>query len=286
LVGGSDRSAADEARQARHRAAAGDKYMIRAYRASGFGTLSKVLWVQGFPEQAVRAGQDALDEARALDNPMMLCSALGHAACPIAVANGDLDAADRLVTHLLDSSTKNSLPAWNAQGLCLKGELLLARGDSAGLPLLQSSVDCLRDAKFAFLYVIHLGALAQGLGVAGRTAEARLVIDEALEWSDRKEERRCMAELLRIKGELLRLNGSSGADGMPEDCFLQVLDWARRQEALSWELRVAISLARLWCEQNRIAEARGLLLAVHDRFTEGFDTADLRTARALIGELS
>jgi predicted ATPase len=128
--------------------------------------------------------------------------------------------------------------------------------------------------------------MAEGLGAAGELAEARAAIDEALERTDRNEERWCMPELLRIKGEILRSDGSPDADNMAEDAFQQALDWARQQETLSWELRAATSLAKLWRHNGKAVEAQALLSAVYDRFTEGFETADLRTARALIEELA
>jgi predicted ATPase len=94
-----------------------------------------------------------------------------------------------------------------------------------------------------------------------------------------------MSELLRIKGELLLLQGAQDAALTAEGHFQQALDWARRQGALSWELRAAISLARLLRDQRRSADALALLQPVYDRFTEGFDTADLKTAKALLDNL-
>ena len=94
-----------------------------------------------------------------------------------------------------------------------------------------------------------------------------------------------MPEVLRIKGELLLLqNGSNAA--VAEDSFLRSLDWARRQGALSWELRTAMSLARLQRDQGCRREALDLLASVHGRFTEGFGTADLQAARLLLDELT
>jgi predicted ATPase len=90
-----------------------------------------------------------------------------------------------------------------------------------------------------------------------------------------------IAELLRMKGELLPLQGPVGV-AAAEDLFRQALDWARRQGALSWELRAATSLARLLRDQGRSADARGLLQPEYDRFIEGFDTTDLKAARALL----
>ena len=101
----------------------------------------------------------------------------------------------------------------------------------------------------------------------------------------RKTKRWCVAELLRIKGELILREGTAQAATTAEQYFLQSLDWARRQGALSWELRTSTSLARLQHGQGRIAEARSLLQSVYDRFSEGFETADLKTAKAYLNSL-
>jgi predicted ATPase len=94
-----------------------------------------------------------------------------------------------------------------------------------------------------------------------------------------------MTELLRVKGELLLLQCAPDAELTAEDHFQQALDWSRRQKALSWELRSATSLARLWHQQHRTSQARELLAPVYRRFTEGFGTADLATAKALLESL-
>jgi predicted ATPase len=110
-------------------------------------------------------------------------------------------------------------------------------------------------------------------------------IEEAIARSLRSGQLWSLADLLRIKGALILGEGARGAAAVAEDHFLQGLDLARRQGARSWELRCATSLARLWCDQARSKEARELLAAVYDRFTEGYATADLRTAKALLEEL-
>jgi predicted ATPase len=117
-------------------------------------------------------------------------------------------------------------------------------------------------------------------GRAGQIADGLVMIEEANARSERTEECWPIAELLRVKGELLLLQGAPGAAAVAEDHFRQALDWARRQGALSWELPAAASLARLLRDQGRSADAVALLQPVYDRFTEGFDTADLKAARA------
>jgi predicted ATPase len=164
--------------------------------------------------------------------------------------------------------------------------LFIKRGDAVnGLALLRTAQGELRETGFVALYTEILRALAETLAGAGEVAEGLVTIDEALARSGRDEERWCVAELLRIKGELLLLQAGPNATAAAEDHFRQALDWARRQGALFWELRAATSLARLWRNRGRNKEARELLALIYARFTEGFETADLRAAKALIDDL-
>ena len=251
----------------------------------GRALLSNILWLQGFPDQAIRTAQNTIEDARAADHALSLCSALVHAACPIALYVGDLVEAERLLAMLFDHVAKHGLAFWNAYGLCLQGMLLLKRGDANGLRILRGALDDLRGMGWGTRYSAYLGRLAHGFGAAGQVSEARAAIEEALEWSERHEERWYTAELLRIKGELLGLQGTAPAVEAAEDEYLKALEWARRQGALSWELRAATSLAQLWHQHGRTREADELLSPLYGRFTEGFETNDLRTARALIDSL-
>ncbi len=246
--------------------------------------LSMILWITGFPDQAVDNAKATLDEVRATGNAALLVNVLGRASCPICLYTGNLTEAEHCIEMFLDCSLKHALGNSHAAGLCFKGMLLVERGDHTGLAILQAALHRLRESRFTDNLLRGLCVLAQGLGAAGQTVEARRAIDEALELSDRNEERWCLPELLRIKGELLLLDRSESPAGA-EECFLEALAEARRQEALSWELRAATSLARLWYANGKIAEAHDQLAAVYSRFTEGFETLDLRTARALVEEL-
>ena len=132
---------------------------------------------------------------------------------------------------------------------------------------------------FAFL-------ISTASGRAGQIADGFPAVEEAIVRSELTEERWLIAELLRVKGEVHLSRGAPEAAAKAEGCFRQALDWAAQQGALSWELRAAMSLARLWRDQARSKEAHQLLAPVYDRFTEGYSTADLRAARSLIEELS
>jgi len=124
------------------------------------------------------------------------------------------------------------------------------------------------------------------LGRAGQYADGLAAIEEAIACSERTEEHWAMGELVRVKGELLLLQGGPGAAAAAEDHFRQALDWARRQGALSWELRAATSLARLLRDRDRIGEARDLLASIYEPSTEGFGAADLQAGKKLPDELA
>jgi predicted ATPase len=130
-----------------------------------------------------------------------------------------------------------------------------------------------------------LALLAEAYGHVGQTAEGLHLLAEALGLVDTRGDRWCEAELYRLKGDLL-LTLSPPHQTEAEACLHQALAAARRQQAKSWELRAAMSLSRLWQQQGKCQEAHDLLAPLYGWFTEGFDTADLREAKALLEELS
>jgi predicted ATPase/DNA-binding winged helix-turn-helix (wHTH) protein len=249
--------------------------------------LARVLWLQGFPDQATRAAHSTVEAAHAANHTISMCLALAHAACPIALLTGDLAAAEHYSTMLLDHSTRQALALWRAYSRSFQGVLVIQRGDViAGLRLLRGGFDEIGKAGGTHIFRLIVFLMAEALGHARQNAEGLAAIEEAISRSERTEEHWTMAESMRTKGELLLLQGAPGAAAAAEDHFRQALDWARRQGALSWELRAATSLARLLQNQDRPADAIACLQPVYDRFTEGFGTADLITAKQLIHELS
>jgi predicted ATPase/DNA-binding winged helix-turn-helix (wHTH) protein len=245
--------------------------------------LARILWLQGFPDQAWRTAQSTVDDASALNNPVSLCFTLAEAGCPVALFIGDLATAERCIATLLDSSAAHALPIWQSWGHRFYGTLLIWNGDlERGLGLLRTSLERPPEASFQPRFTWFLGQLAEGFGRAGQIAQGLATIDEALARSERNQDRWCLAELVRIKGVLLAEREPPNA----EDHFARSLDWARQQRALSWELRTATSLARLLHGQRRTADARTLLGSIYSRFTEGFATSDLREARTLLERLA
>jgi len=256
-------------------------------RVAGEIILALILWLQGFPDQAMATVQRTIERARANAHANSLCYTLARAACPVALWVGDLAAAQRYVSMLLDHSTKLAMAVWQAEGRCFKGMLLIKSGrDDTGLRLLRTGLDELRETGSVLSDSAFLCALAEGLAGIGRVAQGLAAVEEALVRSESSEGRWCIAELLRVKGELTLLENAAGATAAAEAHFRQAIDWARRQGALSWELRVATSLARMWRNQGRSKEAHELLAPVYDRFTEGFETADLKATKALLDELA
>jgi predicted ATPase len=249
--------------------------------------LARVLCVQGIVDEAVSHVRASIEEAQAMDHKHTTCEVLRLAACPIAMMTGDIAAAEEAVVTLSGLATMLNTPFWQMGGRCLEGKLLIARGElTAGTTLLRRTLDRWHIVGWAVWHPEFLGALAEGMAQLGQFTEALSVVDRALASADRGGERWYVAELLRIKGELLLRDASDQSVAAAEDCFDQALDVARQHGALLWELRAALSLARLRVMQDRQGDARQLLAPVYDRFTKGGETSDSRNARAVLESLS
>jgi predicted ATPase/DNA-binding winged helix-turn-helix (wHTH) protein len=248
---------------------------------------AKTLWPQGFPEQAMDEARGVVDEAISIGHAMSLALTLAQGACPVALLSGDLVAAQHFIDLLLKHTVEHALELWHDWAVCFSAMLVIAKGKTEeGLESLRKTLDGLPQGAFFLHYAGMRATLAEVLGKVGSISSGRRTIDEALMRSERHGERWYVAEFLRIKGELLRSEGTPKARAEAEEQFRRSLEWAREQEALSWELRTSISLARLYQGQGQVTEARSALVPVYSRFKEGFQTADLRAADALIKELS
>ena len=247
-----------------------------------------ILWLQGLPDQAIRVASNAVKDARTANQAFTLCYALAVGACPIAFLTGDLSATEKYMRMLADQSTRYSLALWSAVCRAYQGLLLVTQGDvAAGSALLQSGLDDAGvGAGLAVRLITCLLWSTEPSGRTGQVADELSALEDTIDRSKATEEYWAIAEFLRVKGELLRMQDAPGAAAMAEEQFRQALDWARRQGALTWELRAATSFARLLHEQGQSEDAEALLQPVYDRFTEGFETADLRTARALLDSVT
>jgi predicted ATPase len=238
-------------------------------------------------DQAVHQAQASLEEVQPTDPKLIRCRVLHYAVYPIALLTGDFVAAERAVAMLSDLANSLNAAFWTIVGRCLEGQLLIKRGEfGTGSVLLRAALDTCTQTGWTISYPEFMGVLAEGLAGLGQVTEALAAVDQALARAERGGEQWYVAELLRIKGEVLIRNPSDRSISAAEGCFLGALEVARQHDALSWELRTATSLARLRRGQGRTCEARDLLAPVYGRFTEGFGTADLQTAKRLLEQLS
>ena len=249
-------------------------------------TLARVLWLQGFTEQASRTAAAAVDEARATEQPISLCFALAEAACPIAVFTGDFATADYYVETLLTKSAEYALSVFHARGLGAKGMLSAKSGDPAtGLRSIRAVLRDLNKTGY-HAYPMLLGSLAEALGAVGQIDDGLAVIETALSRCERNGERWYIADLLRVRGKLLLRQATDASIIAAKDYFGKAIDLAREQGALFWELRAALSLADLRLTHGRREDAKEALAPVYDRFTEGFGTVDLQAAKTLLDQLA
>jgi predicted ATPase/DNA-binding winged helix-turn-helix (wHTH) protein len=252
-------------------------------RVSARAFLARVLWLQGFPDQAVRVAEIGTEEARTTGHATSLCYALALAACPIAVWVGNLNAAVRYTEMLLQLSRKHGLSLWGAFGSMFQRVIALKGGNLATAPrLLQFRIDEPPKRNFGFRSLNGLTELVESAVHSGRITEGLALVEAGIEQS---EAGWVTPELLRLKGELFQLQSTPASADVSETLFRQAQDGARRQETLSWELRAATSLARLLRQQGHSDDAVAVLRPVYNRFTEGFGTADLVAAKQLGGEL-
>jgi predicted ATPase/DNA-binding winged helix-turn-helix (wHTH) protein len=252
-------------------------------RATARSFLARVLWLQGFPDQAAAAAQMAVDEAKAARDMLTVCQALVQAACPISILVGDYRALESFVETLLDYSSRNALAFWRVWGRCFRGVLLIKTGRlDDGLMELRQGMEELRSFQYGVYYIVFLCEYAAASGQVRNLDEGLRAIDEALARSGRNEEHWYAPELLRVKGELTLQRAGQTAAAEAEELFRQSLEWARRQETPSWELRTAISLVRLHQADRRTSQET--LQSVYGKFAEGHASADLVVARELLGE--
>jgi predicted ATPase len=197
---------------------------------------------------------------------------------------GDNAALAERADQLVAVGTEQGFPQWRSQGMIYRGWAKIIHGDvTEGAALLRTGSAAYR-ATGAQLFVPHyLDLQAAACELAGQLEEALSLLDDALELVERTGEHWLEAELNRHKGQLLLRQGHSGA---AEELYRKALSIAKEQEAKLWELRAAVNLARLRRDQGRRAEARDIVAPVYGWFTEGFDTPDLKDAKALLDELT
>jgi len=206
-------------------------------------------------------------------------------AASVFLWTGDLESAQLHIDWSISQAESHSVAPFVAVGQGHKGVLAIVRGDAdSGVEHLQNWLEKIHATRYELLTTEFNIALAQGLAALDRFSEGMTLIDETIRLADANGDTTYVPELLRVRGELLRLDDALGEEA--EGCFRQALQLSKTQDALSWELRAATSLATLYRAQDRSGDAIACLQPVYERFKEGFDTADLILARRLLDALS
>jgi predicted ATPase len=251
----------------------------------GVGCLCESSWVYwhlGYADEALARVRRAAALARASSYPGSLGFAFAFGAM-VHVYRGELDDAREQAEALSAHAERHGLPQFRGWAKSWHGSVIARGGGAAGIGEMREGLTAQRAIGSEIARPHFLSHLAEALLSIGETSDGLKVVGEALEVIEQTEERFCAAELYRIKGELTL--AARGAVSEAERCFDRAIAIARDQSARSWELRAVMSRARLWREQGRRHEAGQALSAVYAWFTEGFDTEDLRAARALLDEL-
>jgi predicted ATPase len=252
-------------------------------RVNSQAYLAIVLFCLGFPDQALARSSAAIAEVRGVAHPPSLAASLALGARLLSLCGDNAALADR-AEELVAVTTEQGFPQWRAAGTIYRGWIKVKNGDVAeGISLLRSGSSVHLAAGAEMWMPQYIALLAAACEIAGQIEEGLAQLDDALQIVERTGERWFAAELNRHKGRLLLRQGHTEA---AEELYRKALAIAQEQEAKLWELRAAASLARLCRDQGRQTEARDLLAPVYGWFTEGFDTPDLKDAKALLDELA
>jgi predicted ATPase/DNA-binding winged helix-turn-helix (wHTH) protein len=248
--------------------------------------LARVLWMQGLTQQALDEVRDTVAYALAIDHKLSLANVLAEAACPIALLAGDMTLADHYIAMLQEQTRAQALDVWSTYAECFRGESLIARGVVAqGFAALQSGLNRLRRGGFLLFESAFLAALARGYLQTRHESEGTARVSEALQTCESSGEGWCLPELLRLQGELWLLGDPDDTANRSEAAFLRSLQSARESGALAWELRAALSCARLYVRADRFSDARSILINVIGRFDGDAVPRDMADARGLLANL-
>jgi predicted ATPase len=245
---------------------------------------TRTLWCLGYPDQGLVQSREALTLAQQLVHPFSLNLALCCAAT-LSQLRREVRAAQECAEAAISLATDQGFPFWIAIGSILRGWALVQQGQiKEGIEQLHQGLRAHRATGAELDRPYLLALLADAYGTIGKTEAGLTALAEALTLADTTGERFYEPERYRLKGTFL-LQQSSSNHTEAETCFHHALDIARSQQAKSFELRTATSLARLWQQQGKHQAAHDLLASVYGWFTEGFDTADLKDAKALLDAL-
>ena len=258
---------------------------VQDYGVTCHGLLASVLWRLGYPDQARHHSQAALSLAHEVEHPLSLAVALIWS----IMLYRDLRQVPLVLEQAASAlalTTDHQFAFWLAQGLIYHGWGLGMQGQGEeGIAQMRQGMAVVGAAWTEAERARYPVMLAEVYGRAGQTAKGLDILAEALEQIEDNAYRLDESERYRLKGELL-LQQSGDHQDNAETAFHQALAVARRQQAKSLELRAAMSLARLWQQQGKQSKAQALLAPIYGWFTEGFDTADLQEAKALLETLA
>jgi len=234
----------------------------------------------------VRASRESMGLAQEIGRPFALTLALFFDGS-LHQLRGDVEVARERAEAGIALATEHGLYQYVVFGMLLRGRCTVAAGGQieAGITEMRAALDLMRAAGAELARPYYTGMLAEAYGKAGQPAQGLALIEEAVECMNRTGQRMVEPELQRVKGDLL-LAVSRDTHAEAEDCYRHALDCARRQGSKSAELSAALSLSRLWREQGKTDDAHTLLAEICGWFTEGFETRDLKEAKALLDELS
>ena len=249
------------------------------------GYRSRTLWLLGHPEAALRDADDALRNAREIGQAATLMHALFHTSIPYTLCGNRAAAAAQAQELVALAEEKGSL-LWKAYGMVSQGSVLALTGRASdATEILISGMAALRTTGATLWMPFFLPHLARAHAELGQFEAAWRCIGEAMTAAETTKEKWCEAEIHRTAGEIALMSLEPDA-AKAHALFEHAIAIARVQKAKSWELRAATSLARLWRDHGKRQQARDLLAPIYGWFTEGFDTADLKEAKALLDELT
>jgi predicted ATPase len=239
---------------------------------------SWALWLLGYPEVALRDADDALGNAREMGQAATLMYALSRAPI-LSTLCGNRAAATAQAQELIALAEEKGSSIWKTRGMVYKGGALVASGrPSDAIQMITAGIAALLSMGATFLMPFYLPYLARAYAELRQFEEAWRSIGKAITAVETTKERWCEPDIYRTAAELALLSPEPDAV-KAEVHFERAIAIAREQKARSWELRAAIGMARLWCDQDKRQQARDLLAPIYDWFTEGFDTLDLKRLR-------
>jgi predicted ATPase len=253
-------------------------------RVANLSYRALALWVLGYPEAALADLVQAISDARQTGQAATVMFALGHAALALLWC-GDYVTAAKVIEEVIALSDEKGALVHNVAGKLNQGWLFALTNKAAdAVQMINSGITAWRSIGSKLWMPNYLSYLAKAYAEIGQLNDAWRCIGEAMTAVETTKEGLWEAEIHRMAGEIALLSSQPDAAKAP-GYFKHALAVARQQQAKSWELRAAMSLARLWRDQGKRDEARGLLAPIYGWFTEGFDTRDLKEAKALLEEL-